>query len=118
MREKRQRNTNFNDWYAFELLPLQLDHEAFQTYEEWTEAHWMEPRQMEWYWETWIELVFALKEGATSSLMAVPKVKSEVPEGIYVVDVEGASLDEPKDKDYAPAVASTSSPFFSLFRYA
>ena len=78
----------------------------------------MELRQMERYWKTWIELVSALKEGATSSLMAVPKVKSEVLEGIYVVDVEGASLDEPKDKGSAPAAGSTSSPFFSLFRYA
>jgi hypothetical protein len=33
------------------------------------------------YWETWVELVSALKEGAASSLMAGPEVKSEVPEG-------------------------------------
>ena len=33
MREKRQRNTNFNDWYTFELLPQHLEHEAHQTYE-------------------------------------------------------------------------------------
>jgi hypothetical protein len=49
MREKRQRNTNFNDWYAFELLPQHLEHEALQTYEQWTEAHWMELRQVERY---------------------------------------------------------------------
>ena len=118
MREKRQRNTNFNDWYAFELLPQHLEHEALQTYEQWTEAHWMELRQVERYWETRVELVSALKEGAASSLMAVPEVKSEVPEGVYVVDVEGASPGEPKDKGSAPTAASTSSPILPLSRYA
>ena len=88
MREKLQRNTNLNDWYAFELLPQHLEHEALQTYEQWMEAHWMELRQVERYWETRVELVSALKEGAVSSLMAIPDVKLEVPEGIYVMDVE------------------------------
>ena len=50
--------------------------------------------------------------------MAVPKVKSEVPEGVYVVDVEGDSPSEPKDKGFAPAAASTSSPILPLSRYA
>ena len=50
MREKRQRNTNFNDWYAFELLPQHLEHEDLQTYEQWTNANWMELRQVERYW--------------------------------------------------------------------
>jgi hypothetical protein len=59
MREKRQRNTNFNYWYAFELLPQYLEHEALHTYEQWTEAHWMELRQVERYWETRVELVSA-----------------------------------------------------------
>ena len=63
-------------------------------------------------------LVSALKEGATLSLMAVPEVKSEVPEGVYVVDVEGASPSEPKDESSAPAAASTSNPIFPLSRYA
>ena len=47
MREKRQRNTNFNDWYTFELLPQHLEHEALQTYEQWTKAHWMELGEVE-----------------------------------------------------------------------
>ena len=46
MREKRQRNINFNDWYAFELLPQHLEYEALQTYEHWTDAHWMELREI------------------------------------------------------------------------
>ena len=50
--------------------------------------------------------------------MAVPEVKTEVPEGVYVVDVEGTSSDEPKAKGYAPAVVSTSSPVLPLSRYA
>ena len=62
--------------------------------------------------ETQIELVSALKDRTTSSLMAVLEGKSEVPEVIYVVDVEGASPDEPKAKGHAPAAASTSSPIF------
>src|ERR1700738_4617834 len=67
MREKRQRNTNFNDWYAFELLPQHLEHEALQTYEQWTEAHWMELRQVGRYWETRVELVCALEGRGTFS---------------------------------------------------
>ena len=78
----------------------------------------MELRQVERYWETWVELVFALKEGATSSLMVVSEVKSEVPEEVYVVDVEGAFPGEPKDKGLTPATASTLSPILLLSRYA
>ena len=59
-----------------------------------------------------------MKEGATSSLMAVCEVKSEVPEGVYVVDVEGASPSEPKDKGYAPAAAGTWSPILPFSCYA
>ena len=55
MREKRQRNTNFNDWYVFELLPQHLKHEALHTYEQWRDAHWMELRQVERYQETQVE---------------------------------------------------------------
>ena len=94
MREKRQRNTNFNNWYAFELLPQYLEHEALETYEQWTEAHWMELRQVGLYWGIWVELVSVLNEGVASSLMAVHGVKTEVPEGVYVVDMEGASLSQ------------------------
>ena len=68
----------------------------------------MELREVERYWETRVELVSALKEGTASSLMAGPHVKSEVSEGIFVVDVEGA----------VPATATTSSPSLSLSRYA
>jgi hypothetical protein len=78
----------------------------------------MELRQIERYWETRVELVSALKEGATSSLMAVPEVKTEVPEGAIAVDVEEASHDEPRATGYAPAAASTSSPVLPLSRYA
>ena len=78
----------------------------------------MELREVERYYETRVELISTLKEGAPSSLMAVLEVKSEVPEGVYVVDVEGASLGKPKDKGSAPAAASTSSPILLLSRYA
>ena len=33
IKEKRQRSSGFNDWYAFELLPQYLEFEALQTYE-------------------------------------------------------------------------------------
>ena len=69
---------------------------------------------MEQYWETRLELLLALKEGATSSLMAIPKVRSEVPEEVYV---EGASHGEPKDKGSAPVAAKTSSPILPLSPY-
>ena len=42
----------------------------------------MELCQVERYWKTQVELVSALKEGAASGLMAVPEIKSEVPEGV------------------------------------
>ena len=77
----------------------------------------MEQRQVEQYWETRVELVSALKEGAASSSMVIPKVKSEVPEGVYVVDMKGASHGEPKDKGFAPVVATTSNPILPLSRY-
>ena len=49
MREKRRCNTNYIDWYEFELLPQHLEYEALQTYKQWTEAYWMELREMEGY---------------------------------------------------------------------
>ena len=104
MREKRQRNTNFNNQYALKLLPQHLEHKALQTYEEWMEAHWMELCEVEQTWET---RVSALKEGVTSYLMAVLNANLEVPEGIYVVDVEGVYLGEPKAKDLVPGVKNT-----------
>ena len=77
----------------------------------------MELHQVKRYWETRVELVSALKEGATSSLMTVLKVKTKVLEGVYVVDVEEASFDEPRAKGYTPTAASTSSPTLPLSRY-
>ena len=61
IREKRQLNTSFNDEYAFEVLVQHLEHKALQTYEQWRDSHWMELCQVEWYWETRVELVSALK---------------------------------------------------------
>jgi hypothetical protein len=78
----------------------------------------MELRGVERYWETRVELVSALKEGAASSFMAVPEVKMEVQEGVYVVDVEGASLINSTAQGQALAAASASSPVLLLFRYA
>jgi hypothetical protein len=78
----------------------------------------MELREVERYWEIRVELVSAFKEGATSSLMAVLEVKTELPEGVYMVDVEGAFPGEPLLKGYAPATASTSSPSLPISRYA
>ena len=75
-------------------------------------------RQVEQYWKTRIELVSALKEGATSSSMADSDVKTEVSEGVYVVDVKGGSLDWPKAKSYASTTVSMSSPVLPLSRYA
>ena len=79
---------------------------------------WSCARYWEQYWETRVELVSTLKEGATSSLMADPEVKSEVPDGIYVVDVEGASHGELLPKGPALVMMSTSSQILPLSRYA
>ena len=70
---------------------------------------------MDGVWETRIQLVSALKEGAASSVMAIIEVKSEVPD---VVDVEGACSGEPKNQGSARAAASMSSPILPLSRYA
>lgn len=80
MREKRQRNPSFNDWYAFELLPLHLEYEALQTYKKWTNAHWRELHQVEWYSETHVELDSALKEGVTFNLLFIHEAKSKTSE--------------------------------------
>ena len=64
-----------------------------------------------------MELVSALKEGATSNSLAAPVVKSEQVEGVIVVDVEGSFPGEPKDKASAPAFASVSSPSLPISRY-
>lgn len=82
------------------------------------DVYWMELREVERYLETWVELVSALKESAASSLIVVHEVKSEVPEVIYVVDVEGAFHGEPLPKGLASATASKSSTSLTLSRYA
>ena len=56
---------------------------------------------MEWYSETQVELVSALKEDATSSLLVAHVVKMKQAEGIFVVDVEETFLSEPKEKVHA-----------------
>ena len=71
-------------------MPQHLEHEAFQTYEQLKNAYWMELRQVERYWKTQLELILALKEGVTSSILAVLVVKMEQAEGVFVVDVKGA----------------------------
>ena len=63
-------------------------------------------------------MVSVLKEGAVSNLMAVLEVKSEVPEVVYVVDMEGTSTDKPRAKGHAPVAASTSSLVLPLSCYA
>ena len=50
--------------------------------------------------------------------MAVPEIKAEVHEGVYAVDVEGDSHDDPRVKGHAPVAVSTSSPVLPLSRYA
>ena len=66
MKEKRQRLSSFNDWYAFELLPQHLELEALQTYGRWTALHATELRSVEDYWRDRVELVTALKESAVA----------------------------------------------------
>ena len=73
---------------------------------------------MERYWETHVELVSTLKEGATSSSLAPLVVKMEQVESVFVVDVEEAFPSEPREKILASASASTLSPIFPLSRYA
>ena len=70
----------------------------------------MELRQVERYWETRVELVSSLKKTQFS-------IWTEVSDGIYVVDVEEASLDEAMAKGYAPTAVSTSSHVLPLSRY-
>ena len=67
IKEKRQRSSNFNDWYAFELLPQHLEYEALQTYERWTEGHQRQFREVEQYWKVRVELISALKDEAVAT---------------------------------------------------
>lgn len=72
---------------------------------------------MEQYWESRMELVSALKEGAASNSLATHVLKTKQSEGIFILDVEGTLPDEPKKKDLASASASTLRPIFPLSRY-
>lgn len=42
MLEKRQRNTNVDDWYVFELMSQHWEYKTLHTYEQWMNAYWME----------------------------------------------------------------------------
>ena len=97
IKEKRQRSSNFNDWYAFKLLPQHLEYEALQTYEGWTEGQQQQLQEVEQYWEAQVELISALKDGAVATL-APPTLK------------EQKLLEESKDKELAlgPIVAGSS----------
>lgn len=117
MREKRQHNTSFNGWYAFELLPQYLEYEGLHIYEQWRDAHWMELRQVKRYSEMLVELVSALKEGTTSSLLAAPMIKTNPTEDVFVVNVEGRFPSESKEKVIASTSISTSNMVFPLSRY-
>lgn len=65
-----------------------------------------------------MELVSALKEGASSSSLAAPMMKTKQAEGVFVVDVEGVFPSEQKKNNLTPTFASTSSPIFPFSRYA
>lgn len=112
MKEKRQRSPTFNEWYAFELLPQHLEHEALQTYGRWTEEHSLQLLQVERYWEARIELISALKEGAVSSL--IPTVK----DGDPPKEEGGTSSGDTKGKVIALGVPSDSSTPSTLSRIA
>ena len=118
MREKHQCNTSFSFRNAFEPLSLYLEHKSLHTYEQWRDAHWMELRQVERYWEIRVELVYVLKGGATFSWLAKPVVKTEQEEYVFVVDMEATFLNKPKKNVSTFISASTSSLIFSVFGYA
>lgn len=61
--------------------------------------------------------VSTLKEDATFTSLAASVVKTEQAEGIFIVDVEGTFLDEPKENMSTSVSASTSSPIFSFSCY-
>lgn len=73
--------------------------------------------QVERYWKTRVELVSMLMEGAISSSLAPPVVKTEQAQSVFVVDVEGVFFNEPREKVFAFASASMSSPIFPFFCY-
>lgn len=64
-----------------------------------------------------MELVSALKKDVISNSLAPSMVKSEISEGIFVMDVKGVFSSEPKNNVLAPASASTSNPILQLFCY-
>jgi hypothetical protein len=78
-----------------------LEYEAFQTYERWTEGHQRQLREVKLYWEAWVELISALKDGAVATLAPLTLKEEEPP-------------DESKDKELAlgPIVAGSSTATF------
>ncbi len=112
MKEKRQRSPTFNEWYAFELLPQHLEHEALQTYGRWTEEHSLQLLQVERYWEARIELISTLKEGAVSNL--IPTLK----DGDPLKEEGGTSSGDTKGKVIALGVPSDNSTPSTLSRIA
>lgn len=57
-----------------------------------------------------MELVSALKEGATSSLLGVPVVKLEAAKGVLVVDVEETFSSDSKEKATTSTFAIVAGP--------
>ena len=56
---------------------------------------------MERNWEKQVKLVSPLKEGTTSRSLGTPMVKTKQTKNVFVVDIEGTFLDEPKENIYA-----------------
>ena len=110
-RTQRQRNPVFNDWWAFEQLPSHLEHEALQSYDSWYEEHEEQLLVVELYWTQRVELVTALKEGAT-----IPEARGNVEEG----DEAGTSiLERPRRETRArPTGSSTTGSFLSRLSHA
>ena len=62
LRRNVQGFCNFNDWYAFEILPQHLEYEALQTYERWKEGHQRQLREVKQYWKARDEIISTLKD--------------------------------------------------------
>lgn len=61
-----------------------------------------------------MELVSALNEGTTFSSLAAPMMKTELTEGVFIVDVEGIFPSEPKEYVHASTFTSTPGRIFSF----
>lgn len=78
----------------------------------------MELRQVEWNQETRVKMVSILKENTTSSSLATLVAKTEQAKGVFVVDVKGTFLNEPKEKVFASISISMLSLIILLSCYA